>query len=39
MHEAKEDGDIETAKELADELGLKGIGKKKGHFKAKFHKK
>ena len=39
MHDAKESGDIETAKELADELGLKGIGKKKGHFKARFHKK
>ncbi len=39
MHDAKESGDIETAKELADELGLKGIGKKKGHFKARMHKK
>jgi len=41
MHEAKVSGDHETAKELANELGLKGPGKGKGlgqgKFKGKMH--
>ena len=37
MHDAIEDGDHETAKEIAKELGLKGI--RRGHFKGKPHKK
>ncbi|MFH2028857.1 MAG: hypothetical protein ABIJ08_06975 [Nanoarchaeota archaeon] len=40
MHEAKQNGDIETAKALADELGLEqpgcGLGKGIGHGKDRF---
>ena len=33
MHEAKQNGDYETAKPLAEELGLKGFGRcRKSHF-------
>jgi len=42
MHKARQDGDYETAKELAEELGIGGFGKmgqRKGRFEAGMHQR